>query len=185
MPDVNDGLPADIVARLKRGDESAVERVFRAYYAPLASFAFRYLHDAAAAEDVVQDTFAALWAARDRIVIATSLRAYLYAVVRNRALNIRKHEAVVEEWEREESSDDGGALYVSPPRPDELLDRSLLAGRLAKAFEALPERQAQVMLLRWRDGLGYAEIADALEISVKGVEKHLSRGLEALRRQMT
>ena len=41
------------------------------------------------------------------------------------------------------------------------------------------------MLLRWRDGLSYAEIADALGISVKGVEKHLSRGLAVLRRRMT
>jgi RNA polymerase sigma-70 factor (ECF subfamily) len=185
VPDANSAVPTDIVARLRRGDERALEQVFHAYYAPLASFAFRYLRDAAAAEDVVQDTFAALWAARDRITIATSLRAYLYAVVRNRALNIRKHEAVVEEWERDESSDDVRALHAPPPRPDQLLDRGLLARQLSDAFEALPERQAQVMLLRWRDGLSQAEIADALEISVKGVEKHLSRGLEGLRRLMT
>jgi RNA polymerase sigma-70 factor (ECF subfamily) len=52
---------------------------------------------------------------------------------------------------------------------------------LASAFEALPERQRQVMRLRWTEELSYAEIAEAVGISVKGVEKHLSRGLAALK----
>ena len=184
VTDQTAALPVDIVARLRAGDERALEIVFRAYYSALASFAFRYLRDAAASEDVVQDTFAALWTSRDRITVSTSLRAYLYGAVRNRALNIRKHEAVVEEWERDESSDDVRTLHAPPAQPDELLERRLRSQELAEAFESLPERQAQVMLLRWRDGLSYAEIAAALDISVKGVEKHLSRGLEAFRRLM-
>lgn len=178
-------LPTDIVDRLRLGDERALEQIFRTYYAPLVSFAFRYLRDGAAAEDVVQEVFGALWTARARLTITTSLRSYMYGAVRNRALNIRKHEAVVEDWERDESSDDVRALHPSPIQPDQLLDKRLVADRLAKAFDALPERQAQVMLLRWRDELSYAEIAEALGISVKGVEKHLSRGLEALRRALT
>jgi len=185
VPDATPAVSADLVARLRRGDERALEQLFRAHYSQLASFAFRYLRDAAAAEDVVQDTFAALWTSRGRLNVSTSLRAYLYAAVRNRALNIRKHDAVVEEWERDESSDDVRELHPVPLRPDELLDHHLLERQLSLAFEALPERQAQVMLLRWRDGLSYAEIADALGISVKGVEKHLSRGLAVLRRRMT
>lgn len=183
MPDAP-ALPADIVARLRSGDERALEMVFRTCYAPLASFAFRYLRDAAASEDVVQDTFTALWAGRERLAVATSLRSYLYATVRNRALNVRKHDAVVEDWERDESSDGVRALHPAPIRPDHALDEKLLAQRLAEAFETLPERQAQAMVLRWRDELSYAEIAEALGISVKGVEKHLSRGLESLRRFM-
>jgi RNA polymerase sigma-70 factor (ECF subfamily) len=184
VPDATAALPADVVDRLRRGDARALEMVFRAYYAPLASFAFRYLRDAAAAEDVVQDSFTLLWARRAHLTITTSLRAYLYAAVRNHVLNIRKHDAIVEAWERDEASDDVRTLYQPPLQPDELLDRRLLVQRLGDALEQLPERQAQAMLLRWRDGLSYAEIADALGISVKGVEKHLARGLDALRRQL-
>ena len=184
MTDQPTALPADIVARLRAGDERALEIVFRAYYSALASFAFRYLRDAAAAEDVVQDTFAALWTSRDRITVSTSVRAYLYGAVRNRSLNVRKHDAVVEEWERDESSDDVRTLHAPPEQPDEHLARRLRSQELSDAFETLPERQAQVMLLRWRDGLSYAEIAAALDISVKGVEKHLARGLEALRQRL-
>jgi RNA polymerase sigma-70 factor, ECF subfamily len=178
-------LPPDVVARIRDGDSRAFELAFRAFYAPLASFAFRYLRDSAAAEDVVQEVFGTLWNARERLVVTSSLRAYLYAAVRNRALNVRKHDAVVEDWERDESADDVRELHPAPAQPDQVLDRRILEERLAEAFEALPERQAQVMKLRWRDELSYAEIAEAVGISVKGVEKHLSRGLAALKRRLT
>jgi RNA polymerase sigma-70 factor (ECF subfamily) len=158
--------------------------VFRTYYAPLASFAFRYLRDASAAEDVVQDVFGALWNGRAKFTVTTSLKAYLFAAVRNRALNLRKHDAVVEEWEREESAEDVRELHPAPAPPDLVLDRKILEERLADAFESLPERQGQVMRLRWKDELSYAEIAEALGISVKGVEKHLSRGLAALKERL-
>ncbi len=177
-------VPPNVVARIRDGDARAFETVFRTYYAPLAAFAYRYLRDAAAAEDVVQDVFGKLWENRRSLVVTTSLRAYLYAAVRNRTLDIRKHDTVVEDWERDESSADVRELHPAPRQPDEILDRQLIGDRLAAAFEALPERQAQVMRLRWKNDLSYAEIAEAVGISVKGVEKHLSRGLAALKRQL-
>jgi RNA polymerase sigma factor (sigma-70 family) len=181
--DTTSALPDDLVVRLRRGDERALEQVFRADYAPLASFAFRYLRDGAAAEDVVQDTFAALWAARDRIVIGTSLRGYLYAVVRNRALNIRKLDAAESAREDDDTADDVRVLHAPGPRGEYAIDRVPGVRSLSDTFESLPERQAQVALLHWRDGLTHAEIADVLEITAKGVERNLSRALLALRRQ--
>lgn len=187
MPPRSAGLPLapETLKRLRRGDDDAFELVFRALYAPLATFAFRYVRDAAMAEDIVQDVFGALWSTRQTLNIKTSLRAYLYSAVRNRALNVRKHDAVVEAWELDESDDDVRELHPPPSQPDEILDRAILNDRLAEAFNALPERQAEVMRLRWREELTYAEIAEALGISVKGVEKHLARGLATLRKQLT
>ena len=178
-------LPRDTLRRLQQGDDDAFERVFRTYYAPLGAFAFRFVRDAARAEDVVQDVFATLWSSRHSLVVKTSVRAYLYAAVRNRALNVLKHEDVVEAWEIDESDDDARRLYTTPPQPDAILDARLINSELSAAFAALPERQAEVMRLRWRDELSYAEIAEALGISVKGVEKHLARGLAALRSRLT
>lgn len=178
-------LPPNTVARLQEGDERAFESLFRAYYEPLALFAFRFVRDKGVAEDIVQDVFGTLWETRGRVAIATSVRAYLYAAVRNRALNLRKHDAVVERWELDESRDDVRELHPSPAQPDQLLDQQLTAASLDEAFEQLPERQRQVMRLRWVEEMSYAEIAEAVGISVKGVEKHLSRGLEALRKHIT
>jgi RNA polymerase sigma-70 factor (ECF subfamily) len=158
---------------------AAFEAVFREHYQALARFAFRFVRDATAAEDVVQDVFARLWTDRHTLNIATSVRAYLYAAVRNRALNISKHTAVIDAFEF-----DAESIVPASPQPDEVLDVAELDARLSEALEALPEKQATVMRLRWRDELSYAEIADALGISIKGVEKHLSRGLAALRARL-
>jgi RNA polymerase sigma-70 factor (ECF subfamily) len=165
-------------------DDKTFEQTFRAYYEPLTAFAFRYVRDAAAAEDLVQDVFGALWTGRATIEITTSVRAYLFAAVRNRALNLRKHDVVVDDWERDESADDVRELHPHPPTPEAVLDRKLLEARLEAAFQSLPERAATALRLRWRDDLSYAEIADAMKISVKGVEKLLSRGLRALRERL-
>lgn len=158
---------------------AAFEAVFREHYEPLARFAFRFVHDAAAAEDIVQEVFGRLWTDRHSVTISSSLRAYLYAAVRNRALNVEKHGAVIDAFEVDEGAAE--SIAPAPVEPDEMLDIAELHARLAEAFDALPEKQATVMRLRWREELTYAEIADALGISIKGVEKHLSRGLAALR----
>lgn len=174
-------LPSDIAAGIRAGDAKAFELVFRTYYQPLCAFATRFVRDSAAAEDLVQDVLGAVWTARSTMEIKTSLRAYLYTSVRNRALNVRKHEAVADDWDRDESSDDVRELHPRPLQPDVLLDRKLLEARLEAAFNALPERAGTALRLRWQEDLSYAEIAEAMDISIKGVEKLLSRGLRALR----
>ena len=178
-------LPSDIATRIRAGDAKAFELVFRTYYQPLCAFAFRFVRDSAAAEDLVQDVFGAVWTTRATIQIKTSVRAYLYTSVRNRALNVRKHEAVVDDWDRDESNDHVRELHPPPIQPDALLDRKLLEARLEAAFDSLPERAATALRLRWRDELSHAEIAEAMGISVKGVEKLLSRGLRALRESLS
>ena len=177
-------LPSDTAARIRAGDVKAFELVFRAYYQPLCALAARFVRDSAAAEDLVQDVFGAIWTARATLEIKTSLRAYLYASIRNRALNLRKHQAVADDWDRDESADDVRELHPRPLQPDALLDRKLLESRLDAAFNDLPERAATALRLRWRHDLSYAEIAEAMGISVKGVEKLLSRGLRALRERL-
>ena len=59
-------------------------------------------------------------------------------------------------------------------QPDALLDRKLFDARLEAAFDALPERAATALRLRWRDELSYAEIAEAM---VPGVEQFADRHL--------
>lgn len=165
-------------------DDATFESTFRTYYASLCGFAFRYLRSAAEAEDIVHDTFAALWTARRDVRVQSSPRAYLFAAVRNRALNARKHARVESDWAQDESAEEVRVLHPHPPQPDELFDRTELEARLAKALDALPERCALVMRLRWREQLSLAEIAEAMSISIKGVEKQLERGLKALRLQL-
>ena len=172
---------ADVVARVRAGDEAAFETVFRSHYSALCDFAARYVKDDARAEELVQDLFADLWARRRDWHVRDSVRAYLFAAVRNRALNVRKRQAMESDWEHDEAIADVRALHRPPEQADEAFERADVRSRLDAALAALPERCRLVMHLRWHEQLPYTEIASVMGISVKGVENQLARGLTAIR----
>jgi RNA polymerase sigma factor (sigma-70 family) len=90
--------PADLVARVRAGDEAALEAIFRAYATPLCGFAVRYLRSADLAADLVQDLFLWIWRNRSDWTIQTGLKAYLYRAVRNRALDAVRHHQIERRW---------------------------------------------------------------------------------------
>jgi len=165
-----------IVARIRKGDAAAFEGVFRAHYAALCAFAMRYLSERALAEEIVQQLFSDLWT-RAHWKIHGSLRAYLFAAVRNRALNLRKRQR----FERGLDEDADETLTDDMPTADAQIEAEEASVRLSAALDRLPERCRLVMQLRWARRLSYAEIAEIMGISIKGVENQLSRGLKALR----
>jgi RNA polymerase sigma-70 factor (ECF subfamily) len=183
-PDQAAPLPDDVIARIRGGDERAFELLFRAYYAPLCGFAARYVREPALAEELVQELFGDLWARREGWEVRGSPRAYLFAAVRNRALNLRKRQKVERDWEHDEAIADVREIHPMPEPADRALETAELHARLHGALESLPERCRLVMQLRWREQLSYAEIAEVMGISVKGVENQLARGLKALRERL-
>jgi RNA polymerase sigma-70 factor (ECF subfamily) len=164
---------------IRRGDATAFERLFRSHYEELCRFAVRYVDDGAAAEELVQDLFAQIWVDRARWPNPRNVRAYLFTAVRNRALNLGQRRRIESDWIAGEaiSASDSTEGDVEPSRTESA--ESL--GLLERALGALPERCRLVMHLRWRDQMSYAEIAEVMGISVKGVEAQLGRGLRALR----
>jgi RNA polymerase sigma-19 factor, ECF subfamily len=174
----------DLARRIRGGDTAAFEELFRAHYEGLCRFAYRYLNDTSLAEDLVQELFTDLWADHGHLELRGSVRAYLYAAVRNRALNHRKHQLVECDWERNEAMSNVRELHRPPVPVDEPLDIAERDATVNAAIQALPERCRLVMQLRWREQLSYAEIAAVMGISIKGVEIQLSRGLQSLRHRL-
>jgi RNA polymerase sigma-19 factor, ECF subfamily len=163
------------VARLRNGDHDAFEAVFREHYAGLCSFANRFVAAPDVAEEIVQDVFAGLWKGRVDLRITRSVRAWLYTSVRNHALNHSKRARA----EQPLHADDARFRTQATPETD------LLAGdvahRVNRALESLPDRCRETMLLRWKHGLSHAEIAQSMGVTIKAVERNLSRGIRALR----
>ena len=161
-------------------DVHAFERLFREHYASLCRFATRIVSDPARAEDLVQSVFTTLWVNRDAWTVHHSERSYLYTAVRNAAFNDRKYHAVRREWAAAEEAI-ALAEPLTAPAADVLLIRKETTERLAEAIGSLPARCRLVMELRWRDQLSYAEIAEIMGISTKGVENQLARGIARVR----
>jgi RNA polymerase sigma-70 factor (family 1) len=180
-----DALEREWVARVRLGDERAVESLFEAYYPALCDFVQSYLHSPEAAEDVVQTVFLRIWEHRATWDPATGVRAYLFAACRNRALGALKHDRVVARTAARVTSElvvwAGGLGTLAA---DEAVQAGELARTLHAAVNTLPERRRTVVILRWQHQMSYAEIAAVLGISVKTVEVHVGRALAFLRKHL-
>ena len=132
------------------------------------------------AEDILQDLFVKLEGLKPGPVAEP--RAYLYRMAENLLYDRRRTAG----WRttREEAwvSSQLGATREADGRPS--AERALIAREelklVSEALAALPDRTLRIFRLYRLDGLRQREIADALDVSVSSVEKHLRRAYEAV-----
>jgi RNA polymerase sigma-70 factor, ECF subfamily len=168
----------DLLQRLRAGDQDAFDSIFRSHYAHLVRAAEGMLREREPAEDVAQDVMLELWRRRETLVFETSLRAYLYRAVRNRALNHLRHLKIAPRVDPE------SAPELSVPAADrETLEQEVQAA-LKEAVAALPARCREVFELSRVQGLKYAEIAETLDISIKTVEAQMGKAIRVLRTRL-
>jgi RNA polymerase sigma-70 factor (sigma-E family) len=130
------------------------------------------------ADDLVQDTLIAVYAGWPRIAKARNIDAYVNRILVNKYVDDRRRP-----WRRErpvtdlpESTDAGAATAF-----DEVEG---LDSPLGRALAALPVGQRAVLVLRYTDDLSVEEIAHLLDLPSGTVKSRLSRGTEALRREL-
>jgi RNA polymerase sigma-70 factor (ECF subfamily) len=174
-----------LVERIRAGDTEAFEELFRAYYAPLASFAHAHSESREVAEEIVQDLFLHIWSHRSVWEVSTHLRSYLYVATLNRVRSFRRsqrvHRTAHDLLERE------GRLrgaHQAPGRSDDAIAHHEVLTALRTAIAELPDRTREVFLLNRDAGLSYREVAMRLGITVKTVEFHMGRALAGLRERL-
>lgn len=169
-----------VLETIQSGNESAFEMIFKAYYQPLCRYAYSFLEDKEEAEEVVQSAFITVWEKRKSIDIQTSLKSYLYRMVRNGCLNVIKHEKVKQQHVAHELA----VTEVSYESVSQKVYATELEIKISEAMKALPEQCRLVFQLSRFEELKYQEIADQLKISVKTVENHMGKALKIMREQL-
>lgn len=173
---------AELCPRLRAGDAAAFEQLFRSLHAPLCEVVDSYVRAQDIAEEIVQDLFFVLWTTRDRLPAPRSFRAYLFTAARNRALHHLRHRAVVRRWSaRVDSHAEVAGTGTPLPRPDDALHAGERSRAIQRAVAQLAPRTRVAFVLRWEHEMSHAEIATAMGISVKGVEKLLTAARARLR----
>jgi RNA polymerase sigma-70 factor (ECF subfamily) len=195
---VNESFPAlrdeesGLVARIRRGDESAFESLYLAHHGELWRFAYSYVRSRDVAEELVQDVFLAVWGTRATWEVNTRVRAWLYASIRHLALNHLRHERVVARtigtgpWAGPHAFGDGNQKSMFPePEPMGMgaapIDQQLtleaeeLAKAVGRAIADLPERRRIAMTLRWKHDMSSLEIARILGTTPEAVRTLLTR----------
>lgn len=165
--------------RITKSNREAFDSLFRSLHPRLVGFAFRYVENKAIANDIVQDSFIALWKKREELDPHRSVKAYLYQTVRNKSLNyIRNHSnetlglELLNESEAHKSSD-------AEVDSDEESEKLVLL--LKEWIKELPERQREAFELSRFEGLNHDEIAGVMEVSGNTVNNHIVAALNKLR----
>lgn len=152
------------------------EQLFREHFLHLANFARQYVGDEDSAKEITQKVFISLWENRDKIDTQKSIASYLFTSVKNRCLNhLRDHKKY-----RSSILDLEGHDFDLSVEPDhgELAE---LEHKIGIALDSLPEKCRTVFEMSRFHDKKYKEIAEALEISQKTVEAHMSKAIKALR----
>jgi RNA polymerase sigma-70 factor (ECF subfamily) len=182
---------ADLIARLRAGEEEAFLSLGARHQAMLLRVAGTFVRDPSVAEEVVQDTWLGLLRGIDGFAGRSSLKTWLLRILVNRARSTGaiEHRSVaigdagpVVDRSRFDAT---GAWAVPPTHWVEESDDRLLAESLAEpiqvALGGLPERQRDVVTLRDVDGLTSAEVCELLGISESNQRVLLHRGRSRLR----
>ena len=158
------------------------DEIFRQYSKPLFYYAVKFVDDEVA-KDVVQDIFLKLWSDRS-IIVRQSLNSLLFTMVRNSCLQQLEKQKVRNNYiettklilQKEE-------LLFYTEEQSSLIEQEL-EDKLNEVFNSLPDRCKQVFLMSRFENKRNREIGEELNISVKAVEKQITKALAIIRVEM-
>jgi RNA polymerase sigma-70 factor (family 1) len=153
------------------------DQVFMTWYKPLRNFIYYKTGDMQVAEDIVQDTFLKVWERRETINTVT-IKSLLYTIANNLFLNRIEHEKVTFNFVAEYR---GNCLSDAPDFEFEMKE---FDKRLQDSLAELDEKNREVFLMNRIDELTYAQIAENLGLSVKAVEKRISKAMAFLKERL-
>jgi RNA polymerase sigma-70 factor (ECF subfamily) len=147
----------------------------------LSGFCTKLVGNTALGEELAQDTWLAIWNARNRYSADGKFTVFLYVAARNRCHNLsrdqkrRAHTAdpVAVEAVADTSADQMDALLVQERRR-----------RVTAALAKIPEKYRDALVLRYSEGLDYPDIARIVGRSEAGVRSRVHLGLQHLKKRL-
>ncbi len=154
---------------------ASFEALFEAYYRPIVSYLLRMLDDAQLAQDITQDCFVKLHLAMKSGQSLENVRAWLYRVATNAALDERRRRRRITWLPLLASGERQEAEYLDPE------DQVALRDRLQQALAGISPNLSACLLLHLHHGFSHDEIAAILGISSGAARTRLQRGREAFK----
>jgi RNA polymerase sigma-70 factor (family 1) len=167
---------SELLAAIRNNDEKAFSELFKRYWRGVHSMAYSKVRSKEVTEEIVQDLFTSLWDKRHSLSI-NHVPSYLFAAVKNRALNYIESLAVHKKYW------DYSRKYL--PHQEDATDAAVGFNELMAAIEEgidhLPEKSKKVFMLNRLEGRSVHEIALNLHLSDKAIQYHLTQSLKKLR----
>jgi RNA polymerase sigma-70 factor (ECF subfamily) len=159
------------------GDEKAFQQLFELYVDGLSRFSNSILKNKELAEEAVSDVFYNVWVHRSKLSQIENFKAYLFASVRNTALNYLDKEKRSKVIQLEDLS---VSILIDEICPESELISKELKEAIGRAIDHLPERCKLIFILAKIEQLKYKEIAQILDISVKTIDNQLTIAIKKI-----
>ncbi len=181
---------AEVMLRVKAGDQSAFDYLVQKYRRPLVSFMYRMARNTAAAEDLAQEVFLRVYRSRQTYEASAKFTTWLYRIATNLAVNhardTRHERPEVTVSLDEPDEETGTTLDVADGAvtAEESLVRRERTLAIRAKVEALPERQKLAVIMHKYQQMDYKQIAEVLKLSESATKSLLFRAYETLREQL-
>ena len=165
---------------VQQGDKKAFELLYKRSVLHLTNHAYRIIKDEELVKDVLQEVYVSLYTKRNKLPDDLNVIGYLNNAVRYKISTIL----------RDRLSKESHHLYLLRQTPfseslqPDIYEKTEITNRVRAEIYTLPEKCRQAFELCHYDNLSYRAIAEKMGISVKTVEKHISKALHILRREL-
>jgi RNA polymerase sigma-70 factor (ECF subfamily) len=162
-----------ILEEISKRNRKIFKVFFNKHYANLVNYANGYLFNKCASEDIVQEVYIYIWENAENLSIKSSLKNYLYAMVRNKCLNYLKSIKITDNYNYLELNISLITEQVLDSTSDD--DKQIVYHQVLKIVDSLPNKMQQIVKLKFLHQYKYAEIAEELGISINTVKTQLKR----------
>lgn len=169
---------------LQNGDDASFKVVYNHFYPKLFYFVYEYVPHKDLAEDIVHDTFMAVWRKKAQLKPDTNLNAYLYTLAKNNSLKkIRDQKSRNKIISNSGQSD--FELELNAKALSSLDTSDLTFAEIERIIQStlnsLPSQCRLVFELSRFESKKNREIADELDVSVKTVEGHITKAIKSFK----
>jgi RNA polymerase sigma-70 factor (ECF subfamily) len=159
---------------IKQGNKTALKQLHDLYFNQMCLYAYKSTRDSRVTEELVSDCFIKLWEKRRKIEIKTSVRHYLFLMLRNGIIDYYRKKSFLTESIEE----------IPEPADEDVFDEQKQYAVLYTALEELPDQRRKILELAVFDSLSYNEIAEKLEISRNTVKTQIARAYRFLKEKL-
>jgi len=164
----------ELMTAFAGGDREAFSLLVTRYQSATWRVAWRFTSNTEDARDICQTVFLKLYESAPRYKISAAFKTYLFRITNNACIDHYRKK-------RPETGKNSVEATDTSPLPDERLEERDRDRKLHSAIAQLPERQRRAVVLRYEADLPVKEIAAAMGITQKAVERLLAHARESLR----
>lgn len=167
--------------KMKSGDEKSLSEIFTFFYSDLYRYGIKIFDLPDLVKDSIQDVFMRIWEKRDTIGDVQNPKAYLISSVRRKLFENKETRSseISDELLKNEGKQNFSFAATEFMEIEEISLQ--IRNSLVQAINNLPERQRELVFLRFYYNLKYLEIAKIMEVNEQTIRNMMQRALSNLR----